>query len=66
MQKISTVQAKGGKIFKALQLTVGLDLGDRSSSYCVLDEAGQILLEPKLPTTPKAMKQPSSAAEHCD
>src|SRR5215469_3208347 len=57
MQKISTVQAKGSKVFKGRQLTVGLDLGDRSSSYCVLDEAGQILLERKLPTTPEAMKQ---------
>jgi transposase len=43
-------------IFKG-QLTIGLDLGDRSSSYCVLDEAGEIILEQKLPTTPEAMKQ---------
>src|SRR4026207_1876729 len=39
------------------QLRVGLSLGDRSSSYCILDEAGKILLEQKLPTTPEAMKQ---------
>lgn len=26
--------------------------------YCVLDEAGKIILEQKLPTTPEAMKQP--------
>jgi hypothetical protein len=38
-------------------LTIGLDLGDRSSSYCVLDEADEVLLEQKLPTTPEAMKQ---------
>jgi transposase len=56
MQKISTVRASGRKIFKG-QLTIGLDLGDRSSSYCVLDEAGKILLEQKLPTTPETMKQ---------
>lgn len=56
MQKISTVQAHGKRIFKK-QLTIGLDLGDRSSFYCVLDEAGEILLEQKLPTTPEAMKE---------
>jgi transposase len=57
MQKISTVGAKGRKVFKGRQLTVGLDLGDRFSCYCVLDEAGKIILERKLPTTPEAMKQ---------
>jgi transposase len=31
--------------------------GDRSSWYCVLDEAGAIVLEQKLGTTPKAMKE---------
>ena len=56
MQKISTMRASGKKIFKG-QLTIGLDLGDRSSSYCVLDEAGEVILEQKLPTTPEAMRQ---------
>jgi len=36
---------------------VGLDLGDRWSFYCVLDEVGQIHLEQKVPTTPEAMKR---------
>ena len=44
-------------IFKGHKLTIGMDLGDRSSNYCVLDEAGEILLEQKLATTPEAMKQ---------
>ena len=56
MQKISTMRTSGRKIFNG-QLTIGLDLGDRSSSYCVLDEAGKILLEQKLPTAPEGMKQ---------
>jgi transposase len=38
-------------------LTTGLDLGDRSSWYCVLDEAGGVIGERKLSTTPKAMKE---------
>ena len=39
------------------RLTVGLDLGDRSSFYCVLDEAGDVLMEQRLSTTPKAIKE---------
>jgi transposase len=33
------------------RLTVGLDLGDRASRYCILDEAGEKANEDKLPTT---------------
>jgi predicted NBD/HSP70 family sugar kinase len=57
MKKISTVQAFKSEMFKEQKLTIGLDLGDRWSFYCVLDEAGQVILEQKLPTTPEAMKQ---------
>src|SRR5271154_4758594 len=57
MEKISTVQVFGNEIFKEQKLTIGMDLGDRWSFYCVLDEAGKIILEQKLPTTPEAMKQ---------
>ena len=39
------------------KLTIGLDLGDRSSWYCMLDEAGEVIHEQKLSTTPKAMKE---------
>jgi len=57
MKKISTVQVFRNEIFKEQKLTIGVDLGDRWSFYCVLDEAGKILLEQKLATTPEAMKQ---------
>ena len=57
MKKISTVQAFKSDIFKEQKLTIGLDLGDLWSFYCVRDEAGQVILEQKLPTTPEAMKQ---------
>src|SRR5258705_5297210 len=57
MKKISTVQVFGNEIFKEQKLTIGVDLGDRWSFYCVLDEAGKIILEQKVPTTPEAMKQ---------
>jgi hypothetical protein len=36
------------------KLTIGLDLGDRSSWYCMLNAAGEVVLERKLATTPKA------------
>src|ERR1700730_5210480 len=57
MKKTSTVQALQSEDFKEQKLTIGVDLGDRWSFYCVLDEAGKIVLEQKLPTTPEAMKQ---------
>src|SRR6201998_2028212 len=57
MKKISTMQAFSNEILKEQKLTIGVDLGDRWSFYCVLEEAGKIILEQKVPTTPEAMKQ---------
>src|ERR1700681_1738271 len=57
VKKSSTVEVFGNEIFKEQKLTIGVDLGDRWSFYCVLDEAGQIILEQKVPTTPEAIKQ---------
>jgi transposase len=57
MKKVSTAVSKGTKNFPEQKPTIGLDLGDRSSWYCVLDEAGEVLLEQRVSTTPKAMKQ---------
>ena len=53
------------KIFSQGQLTIGVDLGDRSSSYCVLNAAGEIVLEHKLATTPEAMKQVFGSMPRC-
>jgi transposase len=57
MQKSSTMRARGSRIFKRRHLTMGLDLGDRSTFYCVLDDEGEVIGEHSLSTTPKAMKQ---------
>src|ERR1700676_4142790 len=57
MKKISTMQVFSNEILKEQKLTIGGDLGDHWSFYCILDEAGKIILEQKLPTTPEAMKQ---------
>jgi hypothetical protein len=35
MKKISTVQRVSNESFEGQELTIGLDLGDRWSSYCV-------------------------------
>jgi transposase len=42
-------------IFKGHKLTLGLDLGDHWSCYCVLDEAGKIILEQKVAMTPRSL-----------
>jgi transposase len=39
------------------QLTIGLDLGDRSSFYCVLNGAGEVILEERVATSPEALKK---------
>ena len=57
MKKISTVAIETMEVFKEHQLTIGLDLGDRWSFYCVLDEAGKIILEQKVSTTAEAIPQ---------
>lgn len=50
---------------KCERLTIGLDLGDRSSCYCMLDETGDVLLEQKVSTTPKAMRNVFRALPRC-
>ena len=65
MKKVSTAAVKATKNFSQPKLTIGLDLGDRSSWYCVLDEAGEVLLEQKLSTTPKAMREVFGAMPRC-
>src|SRR5580704_12506012 len=65
MKKISTVAAKQTKNFPQQKLTIGLDLGDRNSWYCVLEEAGKIRLEQRVRTTPKAMSEVFGAMPRC-
>src|SRR5271168_4417830 len=55
MRKINTMAMEGIQIFKDDQLTIGLDLGDRTSHYCILNEAGEVILEQELPTTAKGI-----------
>ena len=57
MKKVSTAAANQIRNFSEQKLTIGLDLGDRSSWYCMVEARGEVLLEQKLGTTPKAMKE---------
>jgi transposase len=64
MKKVSTAATKPSKNFSQSKLTIGLDLGDRSSYYCVLDESGRIVMEQKVSTTPKALQAAFGAMPH--
>ena len=57
MKKVSTVAAKPSKKISEQKLTIGLDLGDRNSWYCVLEETGAIQLEQRVHTTAKALQE---------
>jgi transposase len=56
MKKVSTAATKPSRNFSQSNLTIGLDLGDRSSCYWVLDESGRIVMEQKVSTTAKALQ----------
>ena len=46
MRKHNTAKGSVGTGKRAnRKLTVGIDLGDRSSGYCILDEQGEVLAE---------------------
>jgi len=57
MKKSSTATTKQSRNISRQQLTIGLDLGDRNSWYCVLDEAGGIQLEQRVRTTANALHE---------
>jgi transposase len=59
MKKVSTAARKQSRNISRQKLTIGLDLGDRNSWYCVLDETGQIQLEQRVRTTVKALRESS-------
>jgi len=57
MKKISTLRTFRSKRFKEHKLTIGLDLGDRLSHSCILNEAGEVILEQRVPTTAKGIDE---------
>jgi transposase len=57
MKKVSTILVKQSRKSSQRKLIVGLDLGDRNSWYCALDESGQIQLEQRVRTSAKALQE---------
>jgi len=57
MKKVSTTASQQSRNISQQRLTIGLDLGDRNSCYCVLDEAGRIQLEQRVRTSAKALQE---------
>jgi transposase len=57
MKKVSTRAAAQSRNICQPQRTIGLDLGDRWSWYCVVDEAGQIQREQRVRTNAKALRE---------
>ena len=57
MKKSSTAAVRQNRNISRQKLTIGLDLGDRNSWYCMLDEAGQIQLEQRVGTTAKGLQE---------
>lgn len=47
------------------KFTIGMDLGDRASRYCVLDEQGEVILEGSVATTKKGLNQVFGALPRC-
>ena len=39
------------------KLTVGLDMGDRFTQVCVIDEDGEVMEEGRVTSTPRAFQQ---------
>jgi len=67
LKKNSTVEQspKEAKVAAQGPMTIGLDLGDKSSRYCVLDEQGQVRAEGSVATTTKAMAGKFGSLKRC-
>ena len=57
MKKVSTAIAQPCRNISQPKRTIGLDLGDRNSWYCVLNEVGQIQLEQRVRTNASALRE---------
>ena len=65
MKKVSTVAAKQSRNISQPKLTIGLDLGDRNSWYCMVDEAGQVRREQRVRTNAKGLQEVFGAMPGC-
>lgn len=66
MKKNSTVaQSPKRATVEQGPITIGMDLGDKSSRYCVLDGKGEVVREASVATTKKGMLQSFGAMKRC-
>jgi transposase len=63
--KTSKSPTRSRKIRRADRVTIGMDLGDKTSRYCVLNAAGEVIGEGSCATTPKGMVQLFGSLPHC-
>jgi transposase len=67
MKKNNTCQqsSKRGEKARKGSMTIGMDLGDKTSRYCVLDDNGEVVREGSVGTTKKAMTQLFGPMKRC-
>ena len=67
MKKHSTGQQSPRRGTKASRraMTIGMDLGDKTSRYCVLNDEGAVVQEGSVATTKKAMQRAFGARKGC-
>ena len=56
-QKTRAERVKIKQMAAKQDLTIGMDLGDRNSHYCILSEAGEVIRRDQVPTTPAGIRQ---------
>ena len=66
MKKNTIAQNPKGKT-KSLKgpITIGMDLGDKTSRYCALDSSGEVVKEGSVATAKKGMMQLFGAMQRC-
>jgi Transposase len=65
MKKNSTVAVGRKQILKQAKWTIGLDLGDRTSYSCILDEVGNVIWERQVPTMVNGIRQAFGRMRRC-
>jgi transposase len=63
--KKSPTRSNTEELRKSDRVTIGMDLGDKSSRYCAVNDAGDVVVEGSCPTTKKGMTQEFGAIPHC-
>src|SRR6266699_107421 len=67
MKKNSTTSQSGKRATarKGGPITIGMELGDKTSRYCVLGDSGDVLSEGSVASTKKAMRQKFARMRRC-